>query len=49
MLRLPKAAPDVGIEALLWQPPSPKALEERLARKLSQFHFSGKRAKYLIF
>jgi hypothetical protein len=27
MLRLPKAAPDVGIEALLWQPPSPKALK----------------------
>jgi hypothetical protein len=27
MLRLPKAAPDVGIEALLWQPRQPKVLE----------------------
>ena len=47
MLRLPKAAPDVGIEALLWQPPSLNALG-RLTLEITQFHFSGKRAKYLI-
>jgi hypothetical protein len=44
---LPKTGTSVRIEALLWQTRSLKA-KDAFDRGTCQFHFSGKRAKYLI-